>query len=240
MNNQTKTIELIDGYTDKKGETHKTVTFGKRLTTGRLIDLEYSPSSKSAIQYGNLMISSMITKFGSLMLPVNLLVLNELSRFDREDLSDAAEEFLKDTRGDAEAEILSDDRVKLPFGFEVSGATYDVVQFGNTLSVRDLADAEDYPAGVARNCFEIGREIVKLESSEGTLSIDGQVSVDQFKPLDASDYHVLLAAAENWRSSFRRKRKELSKKRNGESGVDSNAGNGDEGKRDSKSSGASV
>ncbi|MDQ4119870.1 MAG: hypothetical protein M3209_00200 [Acidobacteriota bacterium] len=233
MNNQTKTIELIDGHTDKKGVTHKNVTFGKRLTVERLIDIEYSVAASSALQYGDKMLASMIIAFGTLMMPVSPLVLLSLNKFDREDLREAAEEFLSETRGDAEGEILSESRVKLPFGFEIDDVRFDVVEFGNVLSGKDYLDAEKYPEGTARNCFEMGREIVKIEAFDGSVSIGGQVSVEQFKTLDAADYGVLLASAENWRSSFRRKRKEVSGKRNGENGVDSEAGNRNDGKRDS-------
>ncbi len=84
---------------------------------------------------------------------------------------------------------------------------------------------------MARDCFLIGKQISKLSTDDGTASIEGKVDLDKFKSLDAEDLSLLKVGAELFRQSFRLNREGISGKPDGASGVNSNEGNGDDGKR---------
>ncbi|MDQ4119866.1 MAG: hypothetical protein M3209_00180 [Acidobacteriota bacterium] len=211
----TKTIELFGGYTDRKGVLHKTVTFSRRPTMLDLFNIDSNPQSQIPTQYHDLLIRTMISKFGDLTMPVLVNVLLALDQYDREDLNEAADAFLRETRDDRTAEFIDDETVKLAFGVTIDGAHYDIVKFGNVLTGKDAAEADDYGAGVRRACFEIGREIVELRSSEVDLTRAGGLAIDQFNTMDAEDYAVLQTAAVRWRASFRLKRKALQRERDG-------------------------
>lgn len=219
MNNQTstktKTIELLDGFTDKEGNVHRKITFGRRVTVRDIWDLEANPQSGVRTQYNDLFIRRMITKFGELPMPPLLNVLLSLNKYDREDLTEASDAFLRESRGDAKADFIGEDTVKLYFGFEIGGAVYDVVKFGNILTGNDAVDADEFGEATRRNCFELSREICELSSSETPgLKLTGTVALAAFEDLDSDDYTVLAAAANKWRQTFRLKRKALQIERN--------------------------
>lgn len=86
------TIELPIGCTaidlkTKKEAFHSKVTFGKRLMVKDLIALDNDPQAQNPTQYQDLVRRKMITKFGSLTMPVALNVLLGLDVIDRDDLS---------------------------------------------------------------------------------------------------------------------------------------------------------
>ena len=207
-------IHIIEGYTttDKKTneETiHTEVTFGKRLTAKDLMDLDNDPQGQNPTQYQDLVRRKMITKFGTLKMPVPLNILLSLDSIDREDLESAANYFLAMSRGDRTVEYLDNNQVKLAFGFEIDGTEYDLVQFGNRVNGNDEVKADAYGNGVARRCFLIGRQISKISTSDGAASIDGQVALETFHSLDAESINILWVGAELFRQSFRLGRKVL-------------------------------
>ena len=231
------TIELYEGYTDKNGA-HNVVEFGKRLTVKDLMSLDSDPQAQNPTQFQDLIRRKMMTKFGTMKLPVPLNVLLGLNAIDREDLQTGADEFTVLSRGDRTTEFRENNVVKLRFGFEIDGTFYDVVQFGNLTTGKDEVEADSMGLkGVGRDSFLIGRQITKISTDDGLASVEGTVDLETFASLDAEDYNLLRMGAELWRLSFRLKRKELQRKRDGESRVSPNEGNPDERSGDSESAG---
>ncbi len=224
-------IQLIGGFTDKEDIVHDEVTFGKRLTARDLMDLDNDPQAANPTQYQDLIRRKMITKFGSLKMPVTLNALLALDSIDREDLGAAADKFLAISRGERTSEFRENNEVKLFFGFEIDGMIYDVVQFGNRTTGRDEVAADAVGNGIARVCFLIGQQISRISTSDGLASIDGKIDLKQFESLDAEDMNLLRIGAKMWRLSFRLRGKTISGERDGDDRVpagerDENVGNG--------------
>jgi hypothetical protein len=216
--------------------THTDVIFGQRLTAKDLMNLDSDPQAQNPTQYQDLIRRKMITKFGSMKMPVPLNALLALDTIDRDDLGTASDKFLQISRGDRTSEMRENHQVKLYFGFEIDGTIYDVVQFGNRTTGKDEVEADaSNLQGISRACFLIGKQISRLSTADGLASIDGQVDLETFQSLDGEDLNLLRIGAEMWRISFRLKGKNVSRKRNGNDGTPSDAGNGNERKRDSKS-----
>ena len=223
---KTETIELIGGYTDKDGVTHKEVEFGKRLTAQDVMNLDTDPQARIATNYRDSIRRQMITKFGTLKTPVALKVFSSLDSIDRDDLESAGDRFLAATREERTADFRGDFTVKLMFGFEIDEVVYNVVQFGNRITGADDIEADLLSLrGVVRDCFLIGRQISKISSQDGAFSIDGKVDLETFFTVDAEDIDLLKVGAEIFRQSFRAKGKELQKLSDGAKGGDSGAGN---------------
>jgi hypothetical protein len=200
-----KTIELLTGYTDAKGVTHRSVTFGRRLRGRDLFALDSDPQAAVPTQHGDLICAKSITAFGALTMPVSLSVLLDLDSLDRDDLAAAYNEFQMASAEGREAEFLSDSTVRPAFGFEREGLRYDVVEFGHRLTGRDeVAADKERLDGAQRRCFLAGRQIAQLRQSDGTATIDGPIPLSWFEALDAADIWTLLGAAEIYRQSFRR------------------------------------
>lgn len=239
---KTETIELIGGYTaidkdTKKEVVHKKVTFGKRLTAKDLIDLENHPQAANPTQHQDLIRRQMITKFGTLIMPVTLNALLSLDSIDRDDLDSAADRFLVLSREDRTGGLRENHEVKLMFGFEIDGAFYDVVTFGNRITGKDEVEADSLGlAGLRRNCFLIGKQISRISTDGGAAEIKGQIDLEKFDSLDSEDLSLLGIGAEVARQFFRVKRNQVSTKPNSPSGVSGNEGNRDDGKRGDESS----
>lgn len=230
MNLETHSVELIEGYTDKKGVKHTEVKFGKRPTVGDLMAIERDPQAQNPTLYEDLIRRLMITAFGSLKCPVMLPVLLELDTIDRDDLGAAANEFLRMTRPEDNGELLPDDAVRLMFGITIESTTYNIFKFGNRLTGKDLLDADKNGLiGVSKNAFEIGRQVSEVSHSETGLTVKGILSLEQMASLDSEDFNLLRVAGELYRQSFRARRKTVSGKQSGENGVSTDARNGDVG-----------
>jgi len=221
--NFTHSVELIDGFTDKDGATHKKVVFGKRLTVKDLMILDTNPQAQNPTQYGDLIRRNMITEFGTMKMPVPITTLLSLNSIDREDLQITADSFVELGRGERTAEFLEDNKVKLPFGFIVGETEYDVIQFGNLTTGNDEVEADKFGQGLMRTCFLIGRQISKISTNDETAAIEGQVDLTTFESLDAESLNLLRVGAELFRQSFRIERKGVSGKRNGGDSVSSGA-----------------
>lgn len=218
------TIELIGGYTDNDAVSHKAVTFGRRLTTKDLIDLDNNPQAQNPTQYQDLIRRRMITKFGSLAMPAPLNALLALDSLDREDLTQAADKFLQMSRGERVGEMRENDCVKMRFGFEIDGTVYDVAEFGKLTTGRDEVEADALGNGTARQCFLIGRQIMRISTADGLASIDGAVDVKNFYALDAEDFNLLRIGAAMFQTSFRLKRTVVPRQRNGSASVSDSQG----------------
>lgn len=224
-------IELITGYTDKKGVTHREVVFGKRLTTLDLIALDTDPQAQDPTQYNDLIRRKMITKFGGLSVPVGLNVLLSLDMIDREDLDRAADAFMAESRDGRTGETRDGNIVKLRFGFDIDGTMYDIAQFGALTTGRDEVEANKLSLeGVGRECLMIGRQIIALRTEDGTVAdLAGPVALKAFEKLDAEDLQLLRIGARFWRVSFRLQRTRVSDEPHSESGVSDDEGNGNDG-----------
>ncbi len=228
-------IELSGGFNDKENKSHTRVVFGKRLTTKDLIDLDNDPQAANPTQYNDLIRRKMIVKFGDLKMPATLNALLSLDSIDREDLAAAADKFVQASRGETIGEMREDGEVKLRFGFDIDGTTYNVVRFGKLTTGKDEMEADALGSGVARQCFLIGRQITSLSTDDGLARIEGAVAPDKFNALDAEDFNQLRMGELLWRNSFRLKRTGVSVERDGGDGVYSGAGDAIVGSGDSES-----
>lgn len=222
-------IELLTGHTDKTGVEHRDVEFGRRLIVGDIIALDNDPQAQNPTQYNLLILRRMITKFGTLRLPVDLRVMLSLDSIDREDLSDGADAFLAKGREGLTHEYRDDGSVKLCFGFDIDGTPYQVVRFGSLTTGADEVEADNQKlSGVGREAFLLGRQITRLETDDGAAGIDGTVDLEMFKKLDGGDFNVLRIGAQKARESFRRERAAIRRQRNGDGGADHDEGNRDD------------
>lgn len=239
----THTIELLGGYTDKEGAIHRSVTFGRRLTVGELIKLDQDPQAQHLTQRALLIVRAGIIAFGTLSLldkqgrrrPVPVPFLLSLDSIDQEDLYEANSTFLRESRGERIASIVDSQLTALAFGFERDGVSYDLAHFGKRLTGYDLVEADRLKlGGVARTCWEIGRQIEKIASSETGAELAGPLGLEWFETLDAEDLTPLIGGAEMWRQSFRRRGTGVSGQRTSGSGVRTDESNGPTGTGDSE------
>jgi hypothetical protein len=212
MSNFEKTIELLTGYTDKSGVTHKSVTFGRRLLGRDLFALDTDPQATLSTQHGSLIWAKSIISFGALKMPIPLSVLLDLDSLDRDDVEDAYNKFQLESAEGREVERINDSTVRLAFGFEREGLVYDVAEFGHLLTGRDeVAADKEFFVGSKRRCFLVGRQIKQLRQSDGQATIDGPILLSWFEELDAADIVTLLGAGEIFRQSLRRARRDVPK-----------------------------
>lgn len=205
MSTTNKTVTLVFGYTDAEGASHKDVAIGKRLTGADLMRIGDLPEADSRTQNPLLLLQASVTKFGTLRTPVPMTVLLSLNSVDREDLSTAYNDFMRETGEGRQSEKLSESRVRLAFGLKVGETVYDVVEFGKLLTGYDELAGDEMGSG-ERACFLLGKQISCLERSEGGAALDGPVGPEAFRDADAEDIFLLQTCAEDWRNSFRKKR----------------------------------
>lgn len=199
-------IDLEFGYTDKDGTVHREVTFGKRPTAGDLMLLDMNPAAQLNTQYVRLIHRLLITKFGTLRMPLDLSVLLALDTRDDDLITAGADEFLLASREGRASEFRQNEAL-LAFGVEVSGQTYHVVRFGNRLTVKDYVEADRRRlVGCGREAYLIGRQVSEIASADGSLSVAGQLKVEQFSSVDSEDFNVLRFAAEFFRLEVPRTR----------------------------------
>lgn len=235
------TIELLEGYTDKNGKKHKTVTFGKRLTLGDMMMIDRDPQGQNPVLYEDLIRRLMITKFGTLNMPVMLPVLLKLDTIERDDLALAGNEFIRMTQPDDKGEFLPDNSVRLMFGLTIESVTYDVIKFGNRLTGQDQAEAYSKNLiGLSKLVYEIGKQVCEISDSESGLSVKGSLTIEQMSQLDSEDFALLRVAGELYRQSFRFGREILSGKQNGKDGSSSDDQNKHVRKRNTKPSGRKI
>lgn len=214
----THTIQLGLGYRDPKGALHKDVTFGKRLTGRELFNIDTDPQAKNQTQYTALLMRAAITKFGALVLPVTLNALLDLGSTDRDDLTEAFNEFQGMT--ERQAEFISESELRLPIGYERNGIVYDRVTFGTMMTGWHEVEADKQNlTGIKRVCFLTGKQIVKLTATDGGGDLAGEVGIEVFEELDVADIYALRLAGEVWRQSFRRSGKAVQKERVESDGV---------------------
>jgi hypothetical protein len=189
------------------------VVFGKRLRGIDLFNLDADPQGNIPTQYQLLIARGAVVEFGELKTvdakgkpqPVPLPTLLALDTSDFEELIDAHNKFLGEGLAGREPEYTSESEVKLAFGYESEGLTYNRVRFGARTRGYDLveADKKSY-VGLKRDCFLIGKEIVQLTTDDGSSVLDGPVEIQIFEQLDGADIIALRAASFAWRNSFRK------------------------------------
>lgn len=205
----TKKVELKFGFTDKKNNKHLEVEFGKRPKVSDLLALDVNPQAQNPTLYVQFLRRLMITKFGTLTMPVPQTALLALDTYDDDLLEKAANEFLQDSRGEKEPKILPNNEAQLMFGIEIEGVNYNIVKFGNRLTVADNVEAssQGLGTGVARTCFQIGKQICEIRNSETGLKIEGQLALENFSDLDSEDFNAMRLAAEFFRLGVSEKKK---------------------------------
>jgi hypothetical protein len=218
-------ITLQFGYTDKKGNVHKDVVFGKRLTVQDIVQIEGDPRSKNPTNYLDLIARASIVKFGSLKCPPLLDVLLDLNSIDREDIFVGMSSYLEQSKPTKEIDYTDDHKVLLNFGFAIGDSCYDIVEFGKLTTGRDEVEADRLKlTGVARECFMIDRQIKSISTTDGSANVELPLGMEMFEALDAEDFNMLRNGARAWRLSFRIGREAVSRVRNGDAGDDASAG----------------
>lgn len=201
-----KAIELKYGYQDKENTelAHKQVEFARRPTGADFMRaMEETDGANPEFLF--VLMSTAISKFGEITMPVPMTVLLSLNWIDQEGLQETFYEFLGDTSGKQEAKTLEMGKVQLAFGIERDGANFDVVEFGNILNGYDqIQIRKDSATDFERSILTIGREVSRLSSSDGKRSVDGSLTLDELKKLDWEDFVSLQKAVEEWRDSFRK------------------------------------
>lgn len=231
----THTIELLGGYTDKEGNLHTKVTFGRRLTAGDLWTIEDDPETQLQTQHQMLISRRMMTEFGTIGIPT-LPMLLSLDRVDLRDMQRAEDYFARNSRENRTAEFLEGNKVRLYFGFQIGEVIYDIAEFGNRLTGNDEVEADRLGlTGVKRTCFELGRQISRLASSDHSLVLEGGVALEYFESVDMEDLGMLRLGGEMATQSFRFRGKAISEQRDGAGGVSAGEGDGLDGKPNSKS-----
>jgi hypothetical protein len=204
------TIELIGGYTDKKMVTHRRVTIGRRITGKELFRVASDPQAVLETQYNALILREKITEFGTLKMPVPMAVLLSLDTIDRDDLMEASNRFSSVSEGqDDEPLFLADNRVKLTFGYERNGLTYDVFEFGVRLKWMDEIEADKLRLkGLKRDSYIAAKHISRLLQNKGSAELKApfapELLLEMLESLDAVDISYIRVASEVWRQSFRR------------------------------------
>ncbi|HEY6334094.1 MAG TPA: hypothetical protein VI756_32565 [Blastocatellia bacterium] len=206
METKPLTIELEIGYTEK-GVTHRSVTFGKRLTGKELFIVDSDPRGGISTQYQHLLLRNAITEFGTLTMPIDMMVFQKMDSIDTDDLNTGFTKFQEGMLEGRGPEFLEGDRVKLAFGLEREGMVYDLVEFGRRLTGMDeiQADKKGYRVGtIQRVCYLAGRQVRRLAQSEGDLELPGEMEIETFRSLDVVDIQAIRLGAELFRQSFRR------------------------------------
>jgi hypothetical protein len=229
-------ITLLDGYTDSKGGVHKEVEFGRRLLMADMFALDDDPQGQNPTQYQDLIRRRMITKFGSMIMPVPLDVMIGLSSVDRQDLADTADKFIGSGSDGRVSELRDGNQVKLAFGFIVDGTVYDVVQFGAMPTGKDEVEADDQNLkALSRQAFLYGKHIASISTENGTR-IDGPQGLEIIGTLDSKDWGWMIAGCELFRIAYRAERRELQKQRDGNSDVPDDETHGNDGGPSTESS----
>lgn len=212
------TINLPGGYVSRDpkdgGAAHKSVTFGRRPTLADVLRIDGDAQSAIEIQSALLHVRAAVTSFeGVRRNPVPLSVLLQLDGSDREALFEGFTDFMRESLGERASESLSDTELKLAFGLEVGGETYDVLEFSTEpkpLTGYDEVGLErQYGAGLRKEVALIAREVVRLSQSEGEGSLDAELTPEALDGLDAHDFVSIREFAADRRARFRRARKAL-------------------------------
>lgn len=193
-------IKLKFGYKDEKGTLHTDVTIAQRPMMRDIFNLDINPSAQLPTQYEQLVRRMTIVKFGDLIMPVALPVLLSLDTVDDDTLREGIDEYLRASREGRNAEIRETE-TKLMFGIDIDEINYDIVRFGNRLTVQDYADADRLKLreGVMREAHKVGRQISQLESGKTGAKRDGQLTVEEISGMDSEDFNALRIAAEFFR-----------------------------------------
>jgi hypothetical protein len=196
-------VTLENGYTDAKGITHKTLTFGHRLTGQDLFNIDRSTSGIGVEASKCWLFDTSLNSFGDLPKLAMLNALLSLDSLELEEVESGYDEFLRQTK--APSEFLAEDAVSLSFGIKHEGETYKIVTFGNPLRGYDFIRADNMNlTGVARLCYLIGLRIKSIATPDGSKSIDGAAKLEAFNEMDADDIFTLQGAAETWEAARRR------------------------------------
>lgn len=194
-------VELKFGYKDKDGIVHREVTFGKRPTVGDLVLLDSNPLATNPTHRTLLVRRLMITKFGSLEIPLKPNVMTTLDTYDDDELQRAGDRFLAESREGKQCEFVGDNVYRLAHPITIGEADFDTIKFGRRLTVADNIEADERRLGdgLARAVFQVCRQIVEISDSESGVKLDGQPEPDQFSTMDGEDFQMLRFAAEFFR-----------------------------------------
>jgi hypothetical protein len=189
-----------------KKELHQRFVFGKRPTGSDLLQISRRRESQIATQSALMYVRAALIEFGSLGKPP-LSVLLSLNEVDRDVLLGEYDRFLQLSGGERVVQELSESAVKLPFGLEVDGVLYDVIEFGGLLTGYQQVELERTGAsGLELNCLSLIKQIKSVRQSEGKQRLNRALTLEDFESMDGQDITSLLEANSQWVDSFRRPR----------------------------------
>lgn len=199
-----QTANLDVGYVDSKGNTHTSVTFGRRLH-GRDV-FEAERTSGLSAENSALLYKAAATKFGELKF-ITAHAFLSLDELDLERVEVAYSKFMQASLEGRAVEFIDDCTVRLAFGIVRDGETYNTATFGYLTTGHDEVAAERAGLGsIGTACFLLGKEITKFSTSDGSKSLDTPLSMSIFEELDMDDILALKEASDNWQESLRNAR----------------------------------
>jgi len=206
MENKNRKFNLKFGYQDKENPDifHREVVISKRPTAEDLMEILAFDGASSDIQINLSLIAKSISVFGTLGMPVSITVLLSLNEIDENKLNEEYLMFLLSTQPETEQKVLEDNRAQLAFGIERKGVKYHTVEFGNLLNGYDrIKLSEDSQNNTEYSALKIGREVVGLSTLDGEKSVSGELTLDEIKAMDVTDFMTLREAESQWLDSFR-------------------------------------
>jgi phage FluMu protein gp41 len=219
-------IILPFGLESKEGdEPIRRFVFGKRPAARDSIKIEDDKQSEFETQRQLLFARAAITEFGEKKRAPHLTELLELTRVDREALMEGYVTFLEETYEDRTSEKIDTDTLLLAFGLKDGDDVYHVVTLcdkGSMLTGYDELKIErESGGGYEHACALAGYDIARLSQTVGEKTIEGPISLEMIKSLDAVDLGFLMSAIAERRSLFRKSRKAVSANTGAASSTDS-------------------
>jgi hypothetical protein len=211
MSDQKLEIRLPFGLPVNQGKDRAClVVFSKRPTAADSIKIEDDRQSELATQKPLMYARAAITQFGDRARPPYLTEMLSLNRADREVLIEGYLEFLELTAGDSRTETIDDDRLRLAFGLPHDGQTLQFVTLcdrGSELTGYEEQKIEREADGRAfeQTCITLGYDIAGFSDEEGVAVVEGPISLELLKQLDAIDLNDIMSAANKRRRLFRRR-----------------------------------
>ena len=196
-----QTAILDVGYVDRKGTSHTSVTFGRRLH-GRDV-FEAERASNLSAENSALLYRAAAIKFGELDF-ITVQAFLSLDKLDLERVDVAYNRFMQESLEGRAAEFIDDCTVRVPFGIVREGETYNTATFGYLTTGHDEVAAERAGFGsIGTTCFLLAREITKFSTSDGSKSLDTPLPMSLFEEMDIADILALKEASDNWQESLR-------------------------------------
>ena len=209
---QSRKFNLKFGYQDKEDPEmfHREVVISRRPTGADILRATENGAGFAGAdtQINLALIASSISCFGALTkingMPATASILLSLNEIDEDKLNDEYLLFLIATQPKTEQKILEDKRAQLAFGIERGGVKYNIVEFGKLLNGFDRIKIQDEANGQWEyTALKMASEAVKISTLDSSQLSLGELTLDEIKAMDATDFIVLREAESQWLNSFR-------------------------------------